>query len=281
MKTSILVASTFLSLFSAQASYAENKLFPTDILDENQLDAQIGVKHDSGSRYVTSNGNVGTQHHDTTTEDIGIRYGLGGHWQITADIPFASEKTTKTDYSKPVAHFVNTAFRGSQDPIFGVNYGFIDEPESALSLTGGVAVSPNITNKYGSEYFATVALGYKANESLKYYAEINGRLVDRERSGNLINPDSIGIAVGAYKDVYENITLIPHVSLTEFESTSTYSSYSQFDVGLASHIQIVKNTYLIHNPTYYSNDSSDAKNGSFHASSSNGRAFNIELYHLF
>lgn len=276
MKTSILVASTFLSLFAAQASYAENKLFPTDILEENQLDAQVGVSHQNASRYVTSNGNVGSQHQDSTTEDIGIRYGLGGHWQVTADIPFDSENTTKTDYSKPVAHFVNTAYRGSQDPIFGVKYGLIDEPESAWSLSGRVAVSPNITNKYGTEYLATVAVGYKVSESLKYFAEINGGLIDRE-----VNPDHIGVALGAYKDIDENITLIPHVSLTEFQSTSTYSSYSQFDVGLASHIQIVKNTYLIPNATYYSNDSGDAKNGSFHASSSNGRAFNIELYHLF
>jgi hypothetical protein len=276
MKTNTLAASAFLTLLATQTSYAENKLFPTDILDENQVDAQIGVNHDTGSRYVTSNGNFGSQRHATTTEEIGVRYGLGGHWQITADIPFDSENTTKTDYSKPVAHFVNTKYRGSQDPTFGVKYGFIDEPESAWSLSGRVAVSPNITNKYGTEYLATIAAGYKVSESLKYFAEINGGLLDRET-----NPDHIGVALGAYKDVYENITLIPHVSLTEFESTSTYSSYSQFDIGLASHIQIVKNTYLIPNATYFSNDSSDAKNGSFHASSSNGRAFNIELYHLF
>ena len=276
MKTSTLVTSALLTLLAAQTSYADNKLFPTDILDENQFDAQIGVGHDTGSRYVTSNGDVGTQRHAITSEEIGVRYGLGSHWQITADIPFDSEHTTKTDYSKPVVHFVNTQYQGSQDPTFGVKYGFIDEPSSAWSLSGRVAVSPDLTNKYGSEYLATIAAGYKASESLKYYAELNGSLVDRA-----INPDRIGITLGAYKGVDENITLIPHVSLVEFQSTSTYSSYSQFDIGLAAQIQIVKNTYLIPNATYYSNDSGETKSGSFHASSSDGRAFSIELYHLF
>ncbi len=275
MKIKALVTSTLFALIAAQTSYASNKLFPTDILDKNDFDAQINVGYQSQSLDVTSRGNAGTQRIEIADEKLILRYGLGEHWQLVGELPYRSHDSVKTDFSNPVAHFTNTSNQGSQNPLLALKYGIVDDPDSKLSLSLRLSVSPDITNKNATIYGSIISAGWKASDTLKYYSEVEGNLND-----NSNGPDTLGIAFGAYKQVCESATLIPHVGFTQFYSTSTSSSFSQVDIGLASDIQISENTYLIPNAVYFTNSSKDSTN-TFHASASNGRAFSIGLYHLF
>jgi hypothetical protein len=265
-----------LSLSISSVSFADEKLFPTDILDKGEFDLEFGVNHQSESRDVLSNNDIGHQSSHLTSESITARYGLGNDWQIGLMAPYNSQSVTRTNYTHPAIQFKDTSNQGSVNPSLFAKYGIIENRSSPWSLSTTLLVSPDTSNKSATEYEGVVALGYKSSDSLRYYSELTGGVYEQDS-----NADRLNISFGGYKDISSCITLVPHIGFTEFSSTNTSNSFSQYDLGLASHIQIIPNTYLIPVANYFSNSSVDSRNSSFHASSSNGTSITLSLYHLF
>jgi|GEM_PF-2583995 len=265
-----------LSLFALSVS-AEDRLFPTSILNKGEVDIELSVTHSTIDTKISSNGNTGTYSYRATRESAAIRYGIGGYWHVGASLPYLSDYSAKFDYNNPPAHYENNRLEGSQNPNLWVKYGFINDKAKPLSLSGEILVSPNTTGKTSSAYVGVVSAGWKSDESLKFYAIYSGVVRNDSNSA-----DSNGIAIGAYKSINSSVTLIPHASYTRYQSTDSFSSDSNHSLGLSAHIQVANNTYLNPDITFFRNSSAHTNAGTlYYDSSDTGKSIGISIYHLF
>lgn len=256
---------------------AEDRLFPTDILDEGEIDAQISIDYDTHSSKVLSNGDPGRATRTISSESIEVRYGLGSNWHVGINLPYLSKDTTHIDYDRPVVHYTNTGREGAQNPQFWAKYGFIHDRESPWSLSGELLISPDIRSNTATIYEGHLSAGWKADDALRYYGEFTSTYNDKS---NDIVTSHIGL--GAYKGINEYLTLVPHGGYTRFSSTKSFSSQYQYDAGIAAHIQCSNNTYLIPDLVFYANSSGDSKTVSYHRDFSGiGKSIRISLYHIF
>lgn len=106
----------------ASSCHAENRLFPTAILNQGEVDAAIFASHDTHSSNLNFLGNAGSQSSNNTTESIEARYGLGANWQIGASLHYRSQGVIHTNFSNPSAHFSNRSGEGSQNPTLRATY---------------------------------------------------------------------------------------------------------------------------------------------------------------
>jgi hypothetical protein len=274
MKRFILFLSFNLAFVSF--AHAENRLFPTDILNKGEVDAQGSVDHQTYSDSIISNGNPGDLSFNETVESVQIRYGLGANWQAGASLNYNSKYETDTNYSNPPSSHVNTSNEGRQNPGLWLRYGIINDNSSPFSLSGQFLVRPNMADR-SSTYTDTLSAGWKTSDTLRLYGT-----TALNTSTNTNNRNSINFSFGAYKDISENITLVPHAGYTKFQASTTYSPVSQYQIGLSSDIQISHNTYLIPAYSWYQNSAGDSFNGTLHKDAvTNGNNISLTLYHLF
>jgi hypothetical protein len=257
--------------------HAEDATFPTAILGQGTMDAAFSVVSDSNSSNINFNGNPGRQSLDITVESAQIRYGLGSDWHVGARLAYRSEGVVRTDFSSPPGHFVDTTSEGRQNPSLWASYGFINDKASPFSLSGTVQVSPDTTDKEASSYSGQLVAGWWANRALRLYG---GYSATTSRDSNTAN--STGIFVGAHKYFSETAALIPRAGYKRYRATDTYSSRTQYQIGLSSRVRLMRNTYILPGITLYRNSSGESKDGLFRRdATANGRVLILEFYHLF
>lgn len=255
--------------------HAENRLFPTDILQQGEVDMRATVAHDTVSTAISFGNNTGMTSSKSTGESVQIRYGLGSNWYVGATLSYASQAVAHTDYDNPVIHYVSRA-EGGVNPLLWATYGFINEAAKPFSLNGELLATIKTTNS-PSAYTARLLAGWRANDTLKYYGTVSSTTIDSSRRA-----DSHGLTLGAYKDLSENLTVVPHASYTWIDSNGPISSWTQQGFGLSANVRISQNTYLIPNASFYRVGSRHSADGLFHVdSTSNGRNIAISAYHLF
>jgi hypothetical protein len=262
-------------LAAGPLAHADSRLFPTDILNQGEVDTQVSINHQRNSSDINSLADTGTQSQRLTAESVQGRYGLGGNWQVGASLNYQTEDTAHTDYSSPPAHFVQTSSDRWRNPAFWATYGLINDKTNPFSLNGELLVSPDVTSTPTS-YVARLSSGWRDSDTLRLYATYSAKFVIGSN-----NADSNSIAIGAYQDISDSVTLIPHASYTRFNATSTFSSQTQYGAGLSADIQIFKGTYLIPDVSFYKNSSRNTKDGLFHADGASGTSINLALYHLY
>lgn len=261
----------------ASACHAEDNTFPTVILSKGKVDAAFRVVSDSNSSNINFNGNPGRQWLDITAESAQIRYGLGSNWHVGARLAYRSEWIVRTDFSSPPARFVDTTAEGRQNPSLWASYGFINDKASPFSLSGTILVTPKTTGKQDSRYSGQLVAGWWSSDTLRLYG---GYSVAAGRDSG--TADTSGISVGAHKYLSETVALIPRAGYTRFRMTDTFSSGTQYEIGLSSRVRLMRNTYILPGIALYRNSSGESKDGLFRRdASSNGRALVLEFYHLF
>lgn len=270
----------FMTLGLAVASsnlHAENRLFPTDILNQEEVDARLSITHSTLSGNIrNSSGNFGNQSSESVSESAQIRYGLGDNWHVGAGLQYRSRAVTTTDFSNPPAHFANTSLEGNQNPTLWATYGFINDKTSPLSVNGELLVSPNTTGKRGTSYTGRISTGWKSSDTLKLYGAFSA-----STTRDATTPNMNRIIVGAFKDISDQMTLIPHISYTRSSETDFLYPVTQHAVGLSSDILIAPDTYLIPDIVFHRIGAVDSKNGFSHGDPiNNGRTLTLELYHL-
>lgn len=264
-------------LSTASLAVADNRLFPSDILNQGEADTRLGWGQGSVSGDVSSNGVHGRQSTDITTEFAQIRYGLGYDWQVGLGLQYDSKNVTHTKFSNPPVRFTNNDSEGGQNPEIWASYGVVRGNDSPFTLSAQFMVSPDTTGNQGVAYTGRLLAGWRHSETLRFYG-ILSEVINRDGAV----ADSTSIDIGAYQDVSEKITLIPHLGYADFRSTNDFSSTSRFDIGLSSDIQICNNTYLIPDVSFLRYSSGHTKDDSFHRdSTSNGNTISLGLYHLF
>lgn len=271
-----IIASLSIVLATISNAHAESRLFPTDIMHQGEVDGTVSVDNDTNSSSIRFHGNPGSQSSELTTESVQVRYGLGYNWHIGAALRYNSQGITYRDYQNPSAHFIYTSAEGNQNPSLWAKYGFINDNSKQFSLSGSLILHPNTTGT-PSLYTGQLSAGWKSNDTLRLYGIFSAA---RNRSPNASG--RTGITVGAYKEILQNVTLIPHASFSRIQETNTLSSATQSGMGLSADIQISRNTYLIPGISFYRNSARDSKDGFFHQdSTADGMAAGLGVYHLF
>lgn len=271
-----IIAFALVGISAASISYAENRLFPTDILNAGEFDANASIEFQSISYDVRYAGIPGSRSVDISRESVGARYGLGANWHIGASIDYDSRYVVRTDYSAPPAHFVNKDSEGTNNPLLWATYGFINDKTNPFSLNGQLFVTPN-TTRTPSTYGGQLATGWRSSKTLKFFG-----IYRREIANDSDVADKDSISIGAYKDISSNVTLVPSARYVRFSSTDIFSSVKQLSVSLSANVQVSGNTYLIPSITNYRNSSGHSKDGLFQMDSTgNGTVVQLGLYHLF
>lgn len=271
----IILPALLIDLSFLSFADADNRLFPTDILNKGEVDARLSVGNDHHSENVIFHGNPGTQSSDLTRESIQVRYGLGANWHIGARLPYVSHGVSHTDFSNPPAHFSSEI---RENPFFLATYGIVNDATNPFTLNGELLIHPNVTGKI-TTYSGRLTTGWKSSDTLKLFASDTYTTTTRH------NPelaDSNTISFGAYKDISKRITLIPEAHYSFVQRTDKFSSFDQYGIGLSSNIQIFQNTYLVPEVGRYWNSSGNSVDGFFHRDAvTNGTVFYLALYHLF
>jgi hypothetical protein len=261
--------------------HAEERLFPTDILQQGEWDASASVRAESYSYDIRVPWWIGwaqgKRSRDSTEESVRVRYGLGGGFHVGAQIEYASRWVSRSDFLAPPVHTVNRSQEGRQNPSFWLKHGFVNDPANRFSLSGEVRVSPNTTGKQSSSFLAQMSAGWRVDDTLRLYSILSGRIYN-----DFETADSNSIIIGAHKRVSNNVTLIPQIGHTRWMSTDAFSSAHQNHVGLTLQARLMRNTYLLPQVAVFWNSSAHSKDGAFHQDvSSNGRSIGLTFYHLF
>jgi hypothetical protein len=271
-----IVVSLSISLAAVSCSHADNRLFPTDILRQGEVDVRALVDHDTNSANINFNTNSGRESQDITAESIQARYGLGANLHVGLSLNYRTQDVVHTDYTNPPAHNINTSSQGWQNPTLWATYGIINDTTKPFSMNAELLVRPKMTDN-ASAYSGRLSTGWKSSDTLRLYAAFS-----LTTNRDPVIADSSSVTAGAYKAVSENVTLIPHASYTRYRATDVFSAQTQYGIGLSSDVLIFRNTYLIPDISLYRNSAGDSKNTTFHRdSSANGRAITLSLYRLF
>ena len=272
MKTAVLLATC---LLAAPCSHAENKLFPTDILEKEQVDISASAQYENYSYGLNFSGAKGNESSTFTDEKIEIRYGLGANWYIKASTSYTSRGDIKTKW-KTGEQVINNDYEGKNNPYFSATYGIINDTQNPFSLSISASVSPKTTDT-PSSYLATLSGGWKKSETLKLYSTITTTIFnDRDHA------DKVDLRVGAFQEVSSNVTIKPYVEYGWYNSTSWGGSSSYYIIGIGSQFQMQKNTYLTAAIANYGVSSLTLKDAPQRVdSTNNGLMLSFGLYHLF
>lgn len=257
---------------ATSTAYAENRLFPTDVLQQGELDAKASLTHSSQSSSASFDGTKYQSSFESTSESLQVRYGLADNWHIGAGLSHSSSSSSNSD---------GTTWRdnGVSNPVFFAGYSVIKDTTSPWSLSANLSVSPNTTGKFTSRYVGGLTAGFKQSDTLKLYGGLSTSQTEGSRY-----PDSTEINIGAFKNLSEKITLIPSAYLSRVDSTTgiIVAPRYTYGIGLTSNIEIKRNTYLIPNISFYGQSSAHSKDGLFRVDSNfDGVNFGVSLYHLF
>lgn len=275
MKISHVAVALLLS--GSLSAQAENKLFPTDILDQGGVDVNFSAAHNTESRSITSNGSTGKASFSTDSESAAIRYGLVKDLHVGLGLNYLSRSSTTTDYVSPQQHYNTTVSNQTQNPSLWARYGFINQKDNPLSVSGSLLVLPNTTGRQAAIYQGALTVGWVANKNLRLFGDIFA-----SASSDPAIANATGVTVGAYQKITERVTLIPVIGFSQYQSSSTWSSTSQQNYGLTAQVEVLKTTYVSAGATFRHNAAYSRANGSLQMDpTSDGLLLQASLYHLF
>lgn len=271
MKTALF----WVALLSASLAQAENKMFPTDILDDGQADVFVRAQYEKASRNLYFSNVKGRQTESFTGESASVGYGLGRGWEIRASASYVSRDDIKTKFSNG-DRFIDNDGEGKSNPNFSATYGIINEKSNPFSLSASFSFSPDTTHTTRT-HSAGLAAGWRKSDTLRLYTTLS--MTDRADRDYM---DDVRMQIGAYYEISPKITIIPYVGYSKWFGNEHASSTSDHYFGIGTHAQLLKNTYLTAFVANYSYSSLNRKDVPLHYDSTrDGVLVNVGLYHLF
>jgi len=274
-------------------AYAENYLFPTDIVDKGRFDVQagygkfnnkqdIGVDIPLGVPFGTLNARGSTKYTEVA-EFVGVRYGFADSWHLAVVLPHLTVSREEVSDHGGAFKFKEQEnnYNKNRNLELSVKHRFIGDSTSPFSLTAAVIMAPSTANRSYSSIATNVSAGWRLNDSLRTYVGYNAEFYDREQIS-----DMHSLLAGAYKQVSKNLTLVPHARFNYFlssndDSIPLVSFRTNLNAGLSAQWQLFRNTYLIPDVSFV--HTSDYVSGSHIdvSDSNDGRSYSLSLYHLF
>lgn len=266
-----------IGLFLSSGLHAENRLFPTDILNEGEVDAQLTVASTRVSTDIQSYGSDGHSSSRINSESAGVRYGLGARWHVGAQLNYRSREVYKTDYDNPPQRYRNSSSNRAQNPSLWVKYGFTEPGASPLTLSGQLLVSPDTTGRQETFYQGVLSSGWKSGETLRLFGVVSASASNGSDAANTGR-----VSVGAYKIISDDLTLIPSIGYVRYRETDRLKSSTQQNIALAAQIRLARNTYLTPLVAFFRNGSGGRRDVSLDwSATSNGLGLELSLSHLF
>jgi hypothetical protein len=82
-------------------SHADNRLFPTDLLQLDEVDFRISLNLNTITGEINLNGNSGMQSQQNYVESAQIRYGLGHNWYMGVSENYNLQDVIERNYTNP------------------------------------------------------------------------------------------------------------------------------------------------------------------------------------
>jgi hypothetical protein len=269
-----------LGAFAMQAAQAENKLFPTDVLNQGQADAAVtlsGSKNSNDYVYLPD-GQPGTTRGYTSQLSAFMRYGVNASLTIGGTVTGMDDRSTSKYDNFPARH--DFAASGLHSEALYAKYAFIGGNKAPMTLSGEITAVTYTNHNIGGEgYNAVVAqlfAGWDCGPGVRSYATLSFTAPDR---GNHSKSESV--AIGSWISVSDTATLIPSFSLSHAQETTMAAATSGYTFGLAGLFAVDTNTYLRPSASIGKQSSHDSLNGDFHYDGAKTESASIELYHLF
>jgi len=177
------VVATTLALAAVQAALAENKLFPTDVLNQGQIDAAVtlsGSKSADDFVYIPSS-QPGTSKNYTRQLSAGMRYGVNASLTVGGTVTGADERTTSSYNNLPV-RYDDTASGIHSESIYA-KYAFLGGKNAPMTLSGEITATTYSSHNIGGDGYntATVQLfaGWDCGQGIRSYATLHFTAPDR------------------------------------------------------------------------------------------------------
>jgi hypothetical protein len=274
------LAAVALTGFLATSAQAENKLFPTDVLDKGQVDisATLGAHQEKSNFFVVPFDAGGSTKSHGESLDLSARYGLGAHWHIGANLEYASARskssydwTSETDEDKA---------SGWQGGSVWAKYGFLDGKTSPLSLSAEVGADfftdKNLSHESFNSAHAQVTAGWDFGRGTKGYSLISVSVPSRAAYNQFER-----FAVGGWFEINDRFTLNPQLGFTHHQASSVSRSFSSTQLEVSGLIRLSGNTYLSPALALWKGSSTESKDGFVQQDGGRATTASINLYHLY
>ena len=278
-----LVALAALSTVCMQTAHAENKLFPTDVLNRGQFDivADQGVselKLDTQARFFP----------ETTTDtlhgsgsSVAARVGVGAQTHVGASLNYAVARS-HVQYAYPGLDIPDShaKAKGFQGWSLWVKHGFLTSASSPLSLAAGLQVDLETDRNLGAEAHntasASVTAGWDFGSGVKGFAELTQHMAEHGKYDQRTE-----ITAGTWVPVGRSVTLAPSVNFTRAASQGDVPSFNQYGLALQGLLQVTNDTYVRSTLSVSRAEGFDTTDGWVHVGTATGKSLSIGLYHLF
>ena len=280
---SIIVGMVFTVLMMAPTSYAEEKLFITDILEKKEVEimAAFGYGHISTNFYFGPPAPVsGKTVDDYFWSRYTLNVGLGHGLQVGVSIPYLfSEKAKNRFYTAPVE---DTRFDrdGFGDISLLAKYLIFSETEKPFTLVAGLSIKPETASEDDWGTGATsitpgIALSTTVAESIRPYAAYEPTFRNHGKS------DTHLVELGVEKELNDRVGLNAFLQAIFSTSSDRISSYDAYGLGLNSYIQIYPDLYVIPEVHFLTEGSADRRDMNAHLHPSRITQVILRFYYLF
>lgn len=271
----ICQAAALTLILGATVAHADQRLFPTDILNEGEVDLFLGTAHSWYSRPVQWRGQPGTQKFDGNGQTIEGRYGLGSDWHIGASIHYTSTSKVQTHYQGNSFTFLNTSGDGLGNPHLFAKYAFVGGNDAPFSLTGVLGVTPQTTGDSPTAFDGVITGGWSLGNGLKLYSTYEAVHRNTSRYGV-----TQVVSAGAHQALGEELTLTAGIQATRGGAGDVYTAYHNHGFSVSAIVRVLPNTYLVPAFDLTHREGNSTQDGLMHWGATDAKGVALRLYHL-
>jgi hypothetical protein len=260
----------------------EEKLLITDVLEKGEREVVATFSYFHESQEISFQGV--RLNADRTVEafysNYGFNVGLGHGLEVGAGIPYVFSDRTKIQDPTIPATTYRFSREGFGDISLGGTYLVFDETDKPFTLVAGLDVKLETASEDDggtgttniAPYVAastTVAEGIRPTASYSFVARDHG------------SRDSHQFAVGAEKELNEDVGLGASLAAVFNTSSDFFESFESYSLRISSYIRICRNFYAIPKVIYETYTSADEKDRDRRWGSAKSLTVGYGLYCLF
>lgn len=238
--------SVFASAFAVGHAQAENKLFPTDVLDAKQIDVAVGQ---SFSEFKASSHSV--DYPEIHFRDkilsrgtlVSLRMGVGAATHVEASLSHGSYGTHETGFDGFASFDARDHAAGFQGGRISVLHGFMPQ-SGAFTLAAGLSFENQTSHSLGERYYNTararVDAGLKLGSAIKAY----GSLSLTFPQGQDMN-ESQALELGLWTPLSQTLTVVPAFNYSRYDGSKGFPDMHTLGLSVKGIVQLDQRSYLL------------------------------------
>ena len=218
-------------LLAAPAAKAADRLFPTDVLQNGEIDASLDFTH-STIRLPLSGYSVGSEEFTADAEVLQLRAGTGDDLQFGASVPYYSQYRIEAVPN----YFLIADDKGFRDLDVWATYRFLADP--AFSLATELRWDTD-SARYGDDGVELAVTAGSDLGAVQGYGEL--RYAYR-RNDDVANTASA--KAGLFIPVTASLRMAPELFYAHDQSTPDFGSSWSCGLNLVAHLQIAHSVFV-------------------------------------